>query len=110
MVAVLTIIDSFGNELRSLYGFCANQVLTGYTGILGSFAQINCFSRAVAYLDSGKGVPIRVLVNALLSYFAVNVKPMVTDVFKLEDFQKALDTIASRKCLKVAIAPVSSAH
>lgn len=63
----------FGNEIR----------------ILGSFAQINCFSRAVAYLDSGK----------------VNVKPMVTDVFKLEDFQKALDTIASRKCLKVAIAP-----
>jgi len=57
--------------------------------ILGSFAQINCFSRAVKYLDNGK----------------VNVGPMVTDIFKLEKFQEALDKIASRQCLKVAIAP-----
>lgn len=64
--------DIFGNEIR----------------IQGSFAQVNCFSRAVAYLDSGK----------------VNVKPMVTDVFPLEKFQNALDKVASRQCLKVVIA------
>jgi len=57
--------------------------------IKGSFAQVNCFSRAVAYLDSKK----------------VKVGPMVTDVFKIEQFQDALDKIASRNCLKVAVAP-----
>ncbi|KAH8110325.1 NADP+-dependent D-mannitol dehydrogenase, partial [Phellopilus nigrolimitatus] len=53
--------------------------------IIGSFAQTYCFPRAVAYLDSGK----------------IN----VTDVFALEDFQKALDKMHSRTALKVAIKP-----
>ncbi|PAV20460.1 NADP+-dependent D-mannitol dehydrogenase [Pyrrhoderma noxium] len=55
--------------------------------IIGSFAQTYCFPRAVAYLDSGK----------------INVKGMVTDVFALEDFQKALDKMRSRGALKIAI-------
>ena len=57
--------------------------------IIGSFSQTYCFPRAVAYLDSGK----------------INVKGMVTDVFKLEDYQKALDKMNSRGALKIAIKP-----
>ncbi|KAK7019036.1 GroES-like protein [Favolaschia claudopus] len=45
--------------------------------------------RAVAYLDSGK----------------VKVKGMVTDVFKLDDYQAALDKMNSRGALKIAIKP-----
>lgn len=57
--------------------------------ILGSFSQTYCFPRAVAYLDSGK----------------INVKGMVTHVFDLKDYQKALDTMNSRNALKIAIRP-----
>ncbi|KAG2105167.1 hypothetical protein BD769DRAFT_1676101 [Suillus cothurnatus] len=57
--------------------------------IIGSFSQTYCFPRAVAYLDSGK----------------VKVKGMVTDVFKLEDYQLALDKMNSRGALKIAIKP-----
>ena len=57
--------------------------------IIGSFSQTYCFPRAVAYLDSGK----------------INVKGMVTDVFKLEDYQKALDKMNSRGALKICIKP-----
>lgn len=57
--------------------------------IIGSFSQAFCFPRAVAYLDGGK----------------VNVKGMVTDVFKLEEYQAALDKMSSRGALKIAIRP-----
>ncbi|KIY70830.1 NADP+-dependent D-mannitol dehydrogenase [Cylindrobasidium torrendii FP15055 ss-10] len=57
--------------------------------ILGSFSQTYCFPRAVAYLDSGK----------------VRVKGMVTDTFKLDDYQAALDKMNSRGALKIAITP-----
>jgi D-arabinitol dehydrogenase (NADP+) len=40
--------------------------------------------RAVEYLESGK----------------INVKGMVTDVFDLKDYQKALDCMNSRNALK----------
>ncbi|EJT99312.1 GroES-like protein [Dacryopinax primogenitus] len=57
--------------------------------IIGSFAQTFCFPRAVAYLDSGK----------------VNVKGMVTDIYPIDRFGEALDKMASRNCLKIAITP-----
>ncbi|KJA16646.1 hypothetical protein HYPSUDRAFT_171172 [Hypholoma sublateritium FD-334 SS-4] len=57
--------------------------------IIGSFSQTFCFPRAVAYLDSGK----------------INLKGMVTDVFKLDDYQAALDKMNSRTALKIAIVP-----
>jgi D-arabinitol dehydrogenase (NADP+) len=60
-----------------------------YLKIIGSFSQTYCFPRAVAYLDSGK----------------VKVKGMVTDVFKLEDYQLAIDKMSSRGALKIAIKP-----
>ena len=57
--------------------------------IIGSFSQAYCFPRAVAYLDSGK----------------VNVKGMVTDSFKLEEYQQALDKMNSRGAVKIVIRP-----
>jgi len=60
--------------------------------IIGSFSQTHCFPRAIAYLDSGK----------------VNVKGMVTDVYPIEKYQDALDKMASRKALKIAILPSAS--
>ncbi|KAI0938541.1 N-terminal acetyltransferase A complex catalytic subunit ard1, variant 2 [Taiwanofungus camphoratus] len=57
--------------------------------IIGSFAQAYCFPRAVAYLDSGK----------------VKVKGMVTDVYTIADYQKALDKMNSRGALKIVIKP-----
>jgi len=57
--------------------------------IIGSFAQMHCFPRAVAYLDSGK----------------VRVKGMVTDVYNLDNYQGALDKMNSRGAVKIAIKP-----
>ncbi|KAJ7697926.1 hypothetical protein B0H16DRAFT_1839449 [Mycena metata] len=57
--------------------------------IIGSFSQTYCFPRAVAYLDSGKGC----------------VKGMVTDSFKLNNYQLALDKMNSRGALKICIKP-----
>lgn len=57
--------------------------------IIGSFSQVFCFPRAIDLLDSGK----------------IRTKGMVTDVFPLKDYQGALDKMASRQALKIAIRP-----
>lgn len=57
--------------------------------IIGSFSQTFCFPRAIAYLESGK----------------IKTKGMVTDTFKLEDYQKALDKMSSRDAVKICIKP-----
>ncbi|KAG7097595.1 hypothetical protein E1B28_004931 [Marasmius oreades] len=81
-----------------IYGVYANSDLVHWSPskifgdeikIIGSFAQTNCFPRAVQYLDSGK----------------VKVKGMVTDRFAIKDYQKALDKMNSRGALKVVVKP-----
>lgn len=81
-----------------IYGVYDNAALVHYPPsrifgdeiqIIGSFAQTHCFPRAVAYLDSGK----------------IRVKGMVTDVFAIADYQKALDKMNSRGALKIAVKP-----
>jgi len=57
--------------------------------IIGSFSQTYCFPRTIEYLESGK----------------IKTKGMVTDIFKLADYQKALDKMNSRGALKIAIQP-----
>ncbi|KZT70454.1 GroES-like protein [Daedalea quercina L-15889] len=57
--------------------------------IIGSFAQTHCFPRAVQYLDSGK----------------VRVKGMVTDVFTIAEYERALAKMNSRGALKIAVKP-----
>ncbi|PPQ73834.1 hypothetical protein CVT24_012259, partial [Panaeolus cyanescens] len=57
--------------------------------IIGSFAQTHCFPRAVAYLDSGK----------------IKVKGMVTDLYAIKDFEKALEKMKSKTACKIALKP-----
>ncbi|EJF63842.1 NADP+-dependent D-mannitol dehydrogenase [Dichomitus squalens] len=81
-----------------IYGVYSNDALVHWPPskifvdeirIIGSFAQMHCFPRAVAYLDSGR----------------IKVKGMVTDVFKVADYAKALDKLRSRTAVKIAIKP-----
>ncbi|KAK1226903.1 hypothetical protein PQX77_010119 [Marasmius sp. AFHP31] len=76
-------------ENKALVHWPPSKIFGDEIRIIGSFSQTFCFPRAVAYLDSGK----------------VKVKGMVTDVYKLEDFQSALDKMNSRGALKIAIKP-----
>jgi D-arabinitol dehydrogenase (NADP+) len=59
--------------------------------IKGSFAQIDAFPRALAYLESGK----------------IKVNEIVTDEFALEDWPKVLEYAWSRKGIKIAVIPPS---
>ena len=59
--------------------------------IKGSFAQIDAFPRALAYLESGK----------------IKVNEIVTDEFALEDWAKALEHAWARKGIKIAVIPPS---
>lgn len=65
------------------------KIFADEINIIGSFSQTHCFPRAVAYLDSGK----------------IRTEGMVTDIFKIEEYQQALDKMASRQCLKIAVRP-----
>ncbi|GJJ10524.1 putative secondary metabolism biosyntheticenzyme [Clathrus columnatus] len=76
-------------ENKALVHWPPSKIFGDEITIIGSFSQTYCFPRAVAYLDSKK----------------INVTGMVTDVFKLEDYQLALDKMNSRQCLKIAIKP-----
>ncbi|TDL24649.1 GroES-like protein [Rickenella mellea] len=76
-------------ENKALVHWPPGKIFADEIRIIGSFSQRFCFPRAVAYLDSGK----------------VKVKGMVTDVFKLEDFQSALDKMNTRNAVKIAIQP-----
>jgi len=76
-------------ENKALVHWPPSKIFGDEIKIIGSFSQTFCFPRAVHYLDSGK----------------IKVTGMVTDVFKLEDYQKALDKMNSRGALKIAIKP-----
>ncbi|KAF8755520.1 NADP -dependent D-mannitol dehydrogenase [Rhizoctonia solani] len=76
-------------ENKALVHWPPSKIFGDEITIIGSFSQTYCFPRAVQYLDSGK----------------IKTKGMVTDVYKLADFQQALDKMASRQCLKIAIKP-----
>ncbi|KAG9098141.1 N-terminal acetyltransferase A complex catalytic subunit ard1 [Ceratobasidium sp. 392] len=76
-------------ENKALVHWPPSKIFGDEITIIGSFSQTYCFPRAVQYLDSGK----------------IKTKGMVTDVFKLADFQQALDKMSSRQCLKIAIKP-----
>ncbi|KAF8157023.1 chaperonin 10-like protein [Crassisporium funariophilum] len=57
--------------------------------IIGSFSQTYCFPRAVEYLDGKK----------------ISVEGMVTDTYKLEDYNKALEKMKARTSVKIVIKP-----
>ncbi|KAF7323900.1 GroES-like protein [Mycena kentingensis (nom. inval.)] len=76
-------------ENKALVHWPPSKIFGDEIRIIGSFSQTFCFPRAVAYLDSGK----------------INVNGMVTDTFKLQDYQAALDKMNSRGALKICIKP-----
>ncbi|RDX45159.1 NADP+-dependent D-mannitol dehydrogenase [Lentinus brumalis] len=76
-------------DSKALVSYSPSKIFTDEIKIIGTFAQAHCFARAVAYLDSGK----------------IRVKGLVTDVFKLSEYQKALDKMRSRDAGKIAIKP-----
>lgn len=57
--------------------------------IKGSFAQIDCFARALAYLESGK----------------IKVQEIVTHEIPLRDFGRALELAWARQGIKMALVP-----
>ena len=59
--------------------------------IKGSFAQIDAFPRALAYLESGK----------------IKVNEIVSDEFELKDWGRVLEHAWSRKGIKIAVIPPS---
>ncbi|KAF8273130.1 NADP+-dependent D-mannitol dehydrogenase [Lactarius quietus] len=76
-------------ENKALVHWPPSKIFGDEIRIIGSFSQTFCFPRAVAYLESKK----------------IRVTGMVTDVFKLEEYQSALDKMNSRGALKIAIKP-----
>ena len=65
-----------------------------------------CFPRAISYLEKGK-INIKGMVSVsdtrpttdLLTLF------QVTDIYTLDKFQEALDKLASRSAVKIALKP-----
>ncbi|KAG8898461.1 hypothetical protein FRB99_007428 [Tulasnella sp. 403] len=73
-----------------IYGVYADKDRVHWSPeILGSFAQAHCFPRAVAYLENGR----------------LKTEGLISHMMHLDEYQKALDTMASRKCIKIAIRP-----
>ena len=67
------------------------DVFRGEISIKGSFAQLDSFPRALAYLESGR----------------VKVNEIVTEEIPLAEFQQALDLAWARKGIKTALVPNS---
>jgi len=76
-------------EDKARVSWSPTKIFVDEIKIVGSFSQTYCFPRAIDLLDSGK----------------IRTKGMVTDVFKLADYQKALDKMSSRGALKIAVRP-----
>jgi D-arabinitol dehydrogenase (NADP+) len=67
------------------------DVFRGEISIKGSFAQLDSFPRALAYLENGR----------------VKVNEIVTEEIPLAEFQQALDIAWARKGIKTALVPNS---
>jgi D-arabinitol dehydrogenase (NADP+) len=76
-------------ENKARVSWPPSKIFADEIKIIGSFSQTYCFPRTIEYLESGK----------------IKTKGMVTDIFKLADYQKALDKMNSRGALKIAIEP-----
>ncbi|KAF7323940.1 Zinc-binding dehydrogenase [Mycena kentingensis (nom. inval.)] len=79
----LMVYGVYANEARVHWP--PSKIFRDEIRIIGSFAQAFCFPRAVAYLDSGK----------------IRVKGMVTDIFPVAEYQKALDKLESKTAVKI---------
>ncbi|TFY80178.1 hypothetical protein EWM64_g3830, partial [Hericium alpestre] len=78
----------------ALVHWSPSKIFGDEINIIGSFAQMHCFPRAVSYLESGK----------------ISVKGMITDIFRIEEYEQALDKMNSRGAVKIAVKPDSLIH
>lgn len=74
-------------EKQALINVAPSRVFSDEITMIGSFSEMWCLPRAVHYLETRK----------------VDVRGIVTDTYKLEDFGKALDAIRNKTCIKAAI-------
>ncbi|KAK1226869.1 hypothetical protein PQX77_010173, partial [Marasmius sp. AFHP31] len=80
-----------------LYGLYPNEplqwsamkIFANEIKIIGTIGQHDTFSKAVDYLDGGK----------------VNVKGMVSRVYTHSEFEKALQDLDNKSCMKIAVKP-----
>jgi len=73
----------------ALVHWAPSKIFGDEINIIGSFAQTHCFPRAVAYLESGK----------------IKTKGIVTDVLRLDEWQKVLEKMENRGAVKIAVKP-----
>ncbi|THU83064.1 NADP+-dependent D-mannitol dehydrogenase [Dendrothele bispora CBS 962.96] len=57
--------------------------------LVGAFAQIGAFPRAIQYAENGQ----------------INLKGMISHVYRHEDFQEAMDKLNSKQIMKIALKP-----
>ncbi|EPQ56845.1 NADP+-dependent D-mannitol dehydrogenase [Gloeophyllum trabeum ATCC 11539] len=57
--------------------------------VIGSYAQSHCFPRAIEYIESGK----------------IKVRGLVTDVYKLDEWDKVIKKMGGRDFVKIAVKP-----
>ncbi|KAF9016763.1 NADP+-dependent D-mannitol dehydrogenase [Hymenopellis radicata] len=69
-----------------------SKIFSDEIRIIGTFAQANCFPRAIQYLESGR----------------LCVKPMITHRYALEDFPKAQEELAKKGALHIVLLPNGS--
>ncbi|PVH88995.1 putative sorbitol dehydrogenase [Cadophora sp. DSE1049] len=74
-------------EKEALIKVSPSRVFSDEITMIGSFSEMWCLPRAVHYLETRK----------------VDVRGIVTNTYKLEDFGKALDAIRNKTCIKAAI-------
>ncbi len=94
--------DVFRNEIRVCVSFTwtASHSLRQ---ILVSYAQSKCFPRAIAYLDSG-AVNIKGMVCALF-WISASHSVKVSDVYSLQDFSKAVESLKNKEASHIVISP-----
>ncbi|KAI1736483.1 putative sorbitol dehydrogenase [Xylaria scruposa] len=72
---------------EALVKISPSRVFLDEITVIGSFSEMWCLPRAVAYIESGK----------------VDVKGIVTHEYTLEEFGEALQAIREKKCIKAAV-------
>jgi len=90
-------VNAFGGNLgakkkrsvRVQFQITPADIMRRELTIKGSFAQIDCFPRALDYLESGK----------------IKVNEIVTHEIPLKDYQTALNLPFAREGIKIAIIP-----
>ena len=99
----------FANEIKVYYCLLRKAVQRLIPRkIIGTKAQHNTFSKAVDYLDGGK-VNVKGMVgsNHFVLYYRLPLDlPQVSRIYTHPDFERALQDLDSKSCMKIVVKPV----